>query len=635
LNADSKVATGALIYLTAVKNETGEKPLDNLTELIQADLTQSAQIDLLDQGRAGDILQQMTKAPDTVVDPSVAREIAMRAGAVRVVFARLTGSNGDYRLDIDIEQPDNSPAFYREHWPRSFSWHNASAPISNDTIPPDLLKTVRTASDWIRTKAGESKNDIARLDVPPGDATTGSWEALGDYAQAKKLMMQGRRLDAVTALDRALRIDPEFALAYAMRGDVLFSLHRETEGRKSYADALDAGIHDRLTRREEDRIRGMRAVDSEDYEIAVDVFHDLTLNYPTDLEGWVYPSSALRMLNRNDEAIANLRRAVTLAPDSSFAPYALGQELLIEGRYEEVPKWIDFLRKRNHPENADELESADLFLSHDYQGARRALAAIGTSTSPIRRSYSYRDIADLDAENGNAQSAIDELDQGLLEDKERGDQEQYAAKLLGKAYLECRLMRFESCLHDEHAGFVLSPTLEHALAADSVLGLAIEESSESNLAGLQHELQEILRQEPDDFGRRSEEVKLRTSGALQLAEGQPQDALRTMTIAATKDAPAGNREYLGQVLLAVAKISHDKAKTRELLRRAQAAYAAVALHPALILCDPGIGPPGNYGDQLEDYLRVSRQLDDDTESVQQARKDLLALRPNRLTNSVQ
>ena len=41
---DSKVTPGALIYLTPVKNQTGEKDFDNLTELIQAGLAQSAQI---------------------------------------------------------------------------------------------------------------------------------------------------------------------------------------------------------------------------------------------------------------------------------------------------------------------------------------------------------------------------------------------------------------------------------------------------------------------------------------------------------------------------------------------------------------------------------------------------------------
>ena len=110
--ADSKVTPGALVYLTKIDNRTGKQSFDILNELIQAGLSQSMQVNLLDQGRVGDILQQMTKSPDTPIDPATAREIAMRAGAVRVIFATITGSNGTYNLNIDIQQPDNTPTRY-------------------------------------------------------------------------------------------------------------------------------------------------------------------------------------------------------------------------------------------------------------------------------------------------------------------------------------------------------------------------------------------------------------------------------------------------------------------------------------------------------------------------------------------
>ena len=84
--ANSTVAPGTLVYLAPVKNETGEKQLDNITELVRAGLSQSAHINLLDAGRVGDVLQSMTKPADTPITQSIAREIAMRAGAPRVVF---------------------------------------------------------------------------------------------------------------------------------------------------------------------------------------------------------------------------------------------------------------------------------------------------------------------------------------------------------------------------------------------------------------------------------------------------------------------------------------------------------------------------------------------------------------------
>jgi hypothetical protein len=74
--------------------------------LLQASLEQSAHINLLDQGKAGDILQNMTKPADTPITEPIGREIALRANAARVIFAQVTGSQGHYTLKVDIQRPD-------------------------------------------------------------------------------------------------------------------------------------------------------------------------------------------------------------------------------------------------------------------------------------------------------------------------------------------------------------------------------------------------------------------------------------------------------------------------------------------------------------------------------------------------
>jgi len=632
--ADSKVEPGALIYLVPVKNESGEKSFDNVSELMRAGLEQSVLLRLMDQERVGDILQLMKKLPDAAIDQPTAREIAMRAGAVRVIFPTLRGSAGNYELAIDIQEPDTSPSRYRNRWTKDFAWHLTNITNSNETIPNEMLGAIRNAADWIRFIAGESKNDIARLDVPPEEATTSSWVALADYVQARKLEAAGRLEDTAILLDRAVHSDPEFGLAFAMKADVLFALHRQAEGRASYDRALDVAAHNRLTRREQDRIQGMRAMDAGDYEVAIDAFRDLTRDYPNAIEGWLYPTLALRMLKRDEEAVANLRHAIDLAPNNGYAPYGLGQELLILNRTQEVPQWVRYLREHNYPENAADLESIWFSVEHNYADARRALLFLRTSAIPTRRSESYLQLAGLDAEIGNTQVAIDELDEGMSKDKEGGDQQEYAAKLLAKAYLECKLERYEACLLDEHAGFSAQPTVEQALAADAVLDLARTKSI--SLRGrIRQELQEILKLEgSSDFGRSAQQVKLRTNGELQLADGHPAEGLKTMEAAAINDEPVGNRDYLAHALLAVAETKRDKAEVRALLSQVQTAYAAVALHPALARCEVGNLPLGAYGDQLEAYLKVSRSLGDRSEAVRRAEAELSALRAVQSTATI-
>ena len=609
------VAPGALVYLTPVKNETGDKALNNLTELLQAGLSQSAQINLLDQSSVGDNLERMTKPPDSVIDEPTARHIALRTGAVRVIFANVTGSAGSYSLNIDIQQPDaTGPDRYRDHWPKSFPWTVPNSTSNSTTIPPDLLSAVRKSTDWVRYEVGESKNDIARLDTPPEDVTTGNWEALEDFAQARRLLSQGQTDSAAILLKQAVAADTRFALAFALLGDVLRSLHRDIQSFQAYDNALDLGLQNRLTRREQDRIRGMRAVDASDFELAVDAFHDLAVNYPNDPSALTYPTVPLRLLNRNDEAIANLRRAISIDPSGAYAPYALAQELMIREQFDEVPVWIEYLKKHDHPGSASEDEAILLFLSHRYEQAAQLFRTRESSShTPMMRSYSYQNLAALYADTGRIAEAIQTLDAGIADDVANHNVEQQSSKLLDRAYLECNAVSFESCLRDESAGFKLNPSPEHALIADTVLGLAYSAATPRFRAQVHRELEHVERSlPPTQFGTVSRLLELRTRGELELAEGHSAAALHTFEGLAAQDAPAGDREYLARAFIAVAATKGKSAGSKDLIRKAEGAYGNIALHPAIVLCDAMNYPPGYYRNQLSSYVALAAALHDDS-----------------------
>lgn len=622
--ADSKVAPGALVYLTQVKNQTGEKAFDNLTELIQAGLTQSAQINLLDQGRVGDILQQMTKSPDTVITEPIAREIAMRAGAVRVVFATVTGTNGNYKLNINIQQPDaSSPNRYRDHWPKSFEWQSSGDTNNQGSIPQELLSAVRKTSDWIRREAGESQNDIARLDTPPEDVTTSSWAALADYSQAEVLGRDDQPGSAVVALQSAIGKDPHFSLAYARLGDILLSLHRDIEGYHAYETSLDLSQQGRLTRKEEDRIRGMRAVDTRDYQLAVDAFHDYSVNYKNDYLGWVYPTVPLRMLGRNEEAIANLRKAIALDPARSFAPYSLAEELMIVGRLDEVPQWIDHLNRYKHFDVAEEVTVAFLCLNGRYDEAAKILESFSASTSPLKRMYSYRQQASLAAERGRFREALSLLDRGLVEINSQNNTEQRAATLLDRAYLELKLDQFEQAILDVRTGFSLSKTPEGALVADTVLGNAFAIAPVSFVPAIRQELEEIEKAFPaEEYGTISVLVKLRTHGELLLANGDAKTAVEVFYKAEVEDAPASSREYLGRALVALAEHRQKSAPDSRLLTGALNAYSTLSQRPAIVWSNLIGHPPGSLADELRSYLRVS-EMRGTTDSTTGQRREML------------
>lgn len=625
--AESRVAPGALVYLPAVKNRTGEKPFDNLTVLIQVGIAQSAQVNLLGQGQAGDILQQMKRAPAITMDAPTARQIAMRAGAARVIFVTVAGSGGNYSLDVDIQQPDSaSPDRYREHWTRSFAWHGSNMGSSPGNIPADLLTAIRKASDWIRHEAGESSNDIARLNLPPEGVTTISWAALEDYAEGERLTAANQRENAVIVLEHAVKNDPDFALAWGRMGDILLSLHRDEEGYKAYDRALDAAQQSRLTRKEEDRIRGMRAVDSADYQLAVDAFHDYTVYYPHDSIGWIYPMFPLRMLGRDDEAISGLRRALELDPSGAFANYGLAQELILLGQTEEAHRWASTHLHSQYPELADRIEATLLLLNGQYDQAEKLTVATQVTAGPMNRSYGYKVQASLAADRGDYRQAIEYLNRGLDEDKQENRAERFS-KLLDRAYLEARLGEFDNCLRDIHAGLDASTSPWTIVTADTVLGAAYLASPPRYHGPIRRELARIDRMLVASNGRGAifEFAKLRTQGEILLAEGRLRAAMEAFRKAALKDAPAESREYLGRALWALAT-SEKNSGASDSLRQALDAYSVTALRPALIWCSAGSYLPGFYADQLQSYVQIAQALGNKDTQAAAAKEKLAGLR---------
>jgi serine/threonine protein kinase/tetratricopeptide (TPR) repeat protein len=628
VKALSQIPPGALVYLTPVQNRSGEAAFNGLSELIQAGLAQSIQVNLLDPGRVGDILQQMTKPPDAPIDQETGREIAMRAGAVRVVFATVSGGNGAYTLNIDIQQPDNTPARYREHWTRSFAWKQT--PSANAaTVPAPLLAEVRSASDWIRQQVGESANDIARLDAPPEDVTTDSWQALDDYTLALRLHHNGRDADAVVALRNATRLDPQFALAYGQLADIQFTLHHENECFEAYKKALDPALERRLSRRERDRIAGMYALDSLDFSAAADTFRDYQTFYPNDRLGWLYSITPLDMLGRTNEALANLKRAHALEPANASVLHSLAIEYMVHG---------DLALARTTLAQADSLAASPYitsirgtldFLEGKYTEASQAFTSLKTSSDPLLRSRAFAMLADLAAERGDLPGAVTHLDQGIQEDSAQGNPPARASKLAQRAGLKARLGDLAGCNADLRAALEGTPSPELRLMVETVLGQAIQLAPPATSHALRGRMVELDRNlAPGDFGMISRLLAMRSHAEAALASGDTAAALRQFRQLSALDAPAMPREYLGRALLASAAADRDPSHTAALRREAQNAYAKVALHPGSVWGNSYDYPPGFYADQLRNYLSLADALNDRSAEVQEARKQWALLRNN-------
>src|SRR4029453_9800447 len=133
----------------------------------------------------------------------------------------------------------------------------AMSPRSGDSIAREqieaeskekVLSSLGTAASNLRKKLGESLGSREKYDVNIEQATTSSLEALKAYAMANDERAKGRDREALTFYNRAVDLDPNFAMAYARIG--VFYINREQmETAKEYLQkAYD--LRDRVSERE-------------------------------------------------------------------------------------------------------------------------------------------------------------------------------------------------------------------------------------------------------------------------------------------------------------------------------------------------------------------------------------------------
>jgi tetratricopeptide (TPR) repeat protein len=143
----------------------------------------------------------MTKPADTRLVPEVAREVCERAGGKAYIAGSIANLGKDYVIGLKTVNCQTGDLLAQEQ---------AQADGKEQVL--DALGSVATK---LRGKLGESLSTVAAFDVPLDQATTPSFEALQAYSLGRKSVFgKGDDAAGVPFFQRAIRLDPNFAMAY-------------------------------------------------------------------------------------------------------------------------------------------------------------------------------------------------------------------------------------------------------------------------------------------------------------------------------------------------------------------------------------------------------------------------------------
>jgi eukaryotic-like serine/threonine-protein kinase len=201
----TKLTDKDTIVLADFTNRTGDTVFDGtLRQGLSVQLEQSPFLSVISDQQIQQSLQLMGQKPDVKLTPEIARELCQRTGSAAVLDGSITQIGTPYLLTLKAVNCSSGESLASTEAQASDKSH--------------ILDALNKAVSEIRNQLGESLTTVQKFGTPLQQATTPSLEALKAFSSGIKVMSTGGAVAAIPFYKRAIELDPNFALAYAMLG---------------------------------------------------------------------------------------------------------------------------------------------------------------------------------------------------------------------------------------------------------------------------------------------------------------------------------------------------------------------------------------------------------------------------------
>jgi tetratricopeptide (TPR) repeat protein len=344
------------VVLAEIANKTGDPVFDDaLRQGLSSQLEQSPFLNLLSDERIAQTLSLMAQPKDVRLTHDLAREVCQRTASAAVLDGVIAQVGSQYLLTLKAVNCTTGD---------SLGSTQAQATDKNHVL--DALGKV--ASE-IRGQLGESLASVQKYDAPPENVTTPSLEALKAYSLGYQSMFVGSDFAAAIPLFRqAIRLDQNFAMAYARMGTCYVNLNETVRGAENVTKAY--ALRDRVSERERLYVDShYEALVTGDLEAARKVYELWAQIYPRNAppSGYIYSE-----LGDYEKALASYKEELRVGPQTGNDYANLASGYLQLNRLDEVKTTA--LDAHAHHNDSPEIH-LDLywvdFLQHDSAGMER------------------------------------------------------------------------------------------------------------------------------------------------------------------------------------------------------------------------------------------------------------------------
>jgi len=318
----SRIAPEDTIVLADFANSTGDAVFDDtLKTALAVSLRQSPFLNVLPNSKVATTLQQMTRPASTKLTSDVARELCQRVGSKAYIAGAIGSLGGEYVLELKAVNCQSGDKLVQEQ--------------VTAAAKEKVLDALGEAASKLRGQLGESLATVQKFDVPLAQATTSSLEALKVYSLGLKAFGQGGSSAALPYDQRAILLDPNFALAYDELGLDYTNLGEAGRAREYFSKAFqlrdNAGHWERLAIAADYYLNVTGELDK-----AAQIYREWIDSYPRDDQAHLSLGVVYAAQGQYEKAAAvtgqGSRLAPSLASYGNLVSYALALQRFDEAR---------------------------------------------------------------------------------------------------------------------------------------------------------------------------------------------------------------------------------------------------------------------------------------------------------------
>ncbi len=344
------------IVLADFDNKTGDAIFDDtLKTALTVSLRQSPFLNVLSDSEVAKTLQLMTRLATTKLTPEVARELCQRAGSKAYVAGTVGGLGSEYVLGLKAVNCQSGDTLAQEQ----------VTAASKEKV----LDALGEAASKLRTELGESLATVQKFDVPLEQETTSSLEALKAYSLGRETFRE-KGAAALPYDQRAIRVDPNFAMGYRAVGGDYTSLAQAGRASEYYTKAFQLREH--ASEREKLAITAdYYSFVTGELDKAEQTFQEWIESYPRDATGPFNLGNVYAAQGEHEKAAESFRQGFRLAPYDYRTYDNLANSLLSLQRFDET-------RQFTHEAQARTLEEDVLLHNAEY-----AFAFLGANSAAM------------------------------------------------------------------------------------------------------------------------------------------------------------------------------------------------------------------------------------------------------------